>query len=105
MDPTNDLPRLGGLLSYLIRESPVPPADLAVPPGGAGAGGAAASPPVSLPPPLHAPRRDAAMRSLSRSPDVAAELVHLSMMLYSYRGASIMRQVRARNPDRRYVMK
>ena len=137
MDPTNDLPRLGGLLSYLLRESPLPAADLeptpptatitaawggAAPPmggdssgsggGGVGAGGsetgtegrmhsvaavAATSVAVSLPPPLHAARRDPATACLARLPAggaLASELLHLSTMLYSYRGAGIMRQVR-----------
>ena len=83
MDPTNDLPRLGGLLSYLMRESPVPQADLepAVPQQQQQQAAGlpllpAASPRVSLPPPLHAPKSDAATARCEPPPVTAAH--HIS---------------------------
>ncbi|KAG1678277.1 hypothetical protein FOA52_013898 [Chlamydomonas sp. UWO 241] len=86
IDPTNDLPRLGGLLSYLLRESPVGAADL--------------KPlDIELPPPLNPQPLDAAGAALARTPGVACELLHLSAMLYTYRGAGVVRQIHTMNAN------
>ena len=85
----NDLPRLGGLLSFLLRESPVGSPDMAHVDLSA------------LPPLLRSHRREREPAASALSPQMVVELLNTSMVLYSLRVVSSVKQVGAFCNDER----